>query len=220
MQDHATLGTYAASVGLFCILMMIYLIARQRSDRAFNVWLTSAVVGIFLGATGALAVAHLAGYEWQKRAVPGSGGGEGEFLTGATYRGGGPGGGGGIGGGGFQPSPTRELTTLVRKLNLLTSDIAIELTEDQAAELRTMLGSIQAMESISTEEAQAMQAGLKSVLNEAQLASLDKVSLPRTRGGSGGSNPRANPFEEGASAEAMHTLLERLRGGTSVASEP
>lgn len=221
MDNYITLGTYAACVGLFCIIMLVFLVAKQKSPKAFNVWLASGVTGVLLGATGLIAAAQLMGYEWHKSAgargvQPGSVepinvGGAGPGPGGPM--GGGAGGKGPGGGGGFQPSPTRDLATLVRKLDLLTGDIAITLTQEQKAKLKPLLAGIQAKEQISDEAAPDMLKELKAVLSEAQQAALEKVGLPRTPGGprgGGAGSMGGNPFKEGAGADAMKSLVQRL----------
>lgn len=219
MDHYITLGTYAACVGLFCVFLLIFLVAKQKSPKAFNVWLVSGVTGVLLGATGFMAGALLLGYQWSQAPsdeaqpalvesnAPGTGG----------SKSGGPGGGRGSkgpgGGGGFQPSPTRELTSLLRKLDLLTSDIAIKLSPEQKAKLKPMLIAIQAKEQISDENAPDLQKEIKAVLSEAQQATLEKVGLPRTPGGPRGGGPPStagNPFKEGPNADAVKSLLERL----------
>ncbi len=137
--------------------------------------------------------------------------------------GGGPGGPGGMGGRG--PSPKRQLSTLVRKLELLTGDIAIRLEPAQAETLGKTLAAVQAKESMTDDEAKAVYDAMLATLDERQKTQQDSISLPfrRGSGGPGGGGPGAggpmggqppapdaNPFAEEEAAKALASLIERL----------
>ena len=80
--------------------------------------------------------------------------------------GGGTGGGGGGMGGGRGPNPKRDLTTLVRKLNLLTDDIAIKLSADQSTALVKGLTGVDEADTFTDDAAKAMHDELLAVLTE------------------------------------------------------
>ena len=97
----------------------------------------------------------------------------------------GMGGGGGMmgGRGGNRESGKRDLTTLVRKLELLTGDVSVKLTEDQVASVAKKLVAVGGEKSLTEEQAKAAHEGLVEILTESQRGQLEKVSLPRRRGG-------------------------------------
>jgi hypothetical protein len=134
--------------------------------------------------------------------------------------------------GGGQPSPKRQLSTLVRKLELLTGDIAITLTPEQAAGVAAVLEDLDQRETLTDDEAQAKHDELLAMLNESQKAKQEAINLPRGGGGGSGggrgmggggpgggmaggaaASPDANPFADGENATALDTLRERLAGG-------
>lgn len=220
-------GMYAASMGLFCIFLLVYLVARKQSERPLKIWLLSGMVGMAVGATALYAGGIIKGYEWVKQGEPGEeeftadydqGGGDGRGGAGGPGGGGpgGPGGGGGGGRGGFGgPSGIRDLTTAVRKLDLLTGDIAIKLTEEQSGKLKPLLTGIAEEAAIDDTKAEEMLAAITEIFTEEQTALLEKVSLPRRRGswggGGGASDGPTNPFAEGENGDALTSLQGKLQ---------
>ena len=94
---------------------------------------------------------------------------------------------GGGGGGGRSSSDKRQLTSLVRKLALLTGDVEIRFSEDQTQSLADLLAGISDQETMSDDQAKEQYEALTEVLTEGQLAKQELISLPfRRRGRSGG----------------------------------
>ncbi len=224
-------GTYILVVGLASVFVLVLLLQKQRSGKEVTLWLFSGLVGILLGAAGAMGVATYRGYELQRVYDPpldglGQAAGTGEGEDFASMMGGGPGmmggGAGGPGGGGGprKVPPKRQLTMLVSKLELLTGDIALSLSDDQAAAICEKLAEVEAAETMTDEEAQEKHDVLLAILNEDQKAKSEKIRLPRPPRGGGGSpggmpepeDENANPFKEGPNAEAAAALSERLGG--------
>lgn len=121
------------------------------------------------------------------------------------------------GGMGRGPRPKRELTDLVRKITLLTGDIQISLSSEQAATLAAALKDIEKPETMSDDEAKAKHEALLGLLDDNQKARLEAIGLPRgpRPGGGGSSGPPAedaNPFADETSSAALETLRQRLAG--------
>jgi hypothetical protein len=143
----------------------------------------------------------------------------------------------GMGGGG--PRPKRDLTTLVQKLDLLTGDIGITLTAEQATVVNDCLRDVEKPAKMSDDQAKAKHDQLMAMLNETQKARLDAIGLPRpARGGmpgmgggmpgmgggmsggppmgmmGGGAAPKQdedqNPFQQDAEGKAVKALRDRL----------
>lgn len=210
-----TYGFYASCVGAFCIFSMVYLLVKQRTGGTLKTWLASGISGAVLGICLLLLVGKVRGYVWAPAPVE-PGVTTAEYEAESNSGGGGPRGGGGPGGGGgrggFQPSPARELAAWVAKANLLVEGVKVDLDAGQKEALHALLEGIQKEAQIQDENAAEMLEALNAKLTEEQLAVLAKVSLPRTRGprGGGGGDQPANPFQEGAGAEAMKGLLGQL----------
>ena len=128
---------------------------------------------------------------------------------------------GGMMGGGRGPSPKRQLTTLVRKLELLTGDIAIAMTPDQSKTVRDLLADVAAREKLTDDEAKELHDKLLALLDENQQAKQEAIGLPVRRGGAGGGgsgfgggappDPEVNPFTEDENSTAVKKLTERLK---------
>jgi hypothetical protein len=145
-----------------------------------------------------------------------------------------------------EPRPKRDLTTLVRKLDLLTGDIGITLTAAQAAAVNDRLRDVEKSAKMSDDDAKAKHDQLMAVLNENQKARLEAIGLPqpaRSGGpgmgpdmpgmggampgmaaGSSGAAPKQdenqNPFQQDAEAKAVKSLRERLASkGTAPKAE-
>ncbi|MEC7557455.1 MAG: EF-hand domain-containing protein [Planctomycetota bacterium] len=144
--------------------------------------------------------------------MPGGGGGR----PGGGGGFGGGGGGGGFGGGGRGPSSRRGLTTLVSKLNVLTDDIALKISDTQAKAIGSVLVKAGGREKMTDEQAKETLEAIQAVLNEGQKSTLERISLPRRRrgggfgGGRGGQQPQDdNPFAEEANHKSLVSLLKR-----------
>lgn len=224
------MGIYAGLLALFCIFLVVMLILKKQSAKALQIGLTAGLVGIFIGAAGLVAASKMRGYTITPPADangsgPPGGGGGGGFGGGGGGGGGAPGGGGGGapggsrgggGRGGFQPSPTRELTTLVRELDLLTGDVKITLSAAQAKSVKALLAGIKELPAIEDDAAKDMLDEIMDKLTDEQKAKLEAVSLPRTRGaggrgGGGGGDEPTNPFVADENAkkawEGLHGRL-------------
>jgi len=222
---------YILTIGLAALLMAVILWQRQRSGKTITVWLASAALGILLGMVGTFAFARLAGYELtrivplQGVAAAASVADSGENQGGNTRRPeGSPEGQRGFAGS-RGSNPRRDLVSTVRKLDLLTGDVAVALNNDQAAALVEVLEDIEMAESMTDEEAQARHEEVLALLTDDQKVRLDAIGLPRTsfggrgegppRSGEGGgeSAPDANPFKQEATAESVTRLRERFSQG-------
>ncbi len=146
--------------------------------------------------------------------MPGMGGGMPGMGGGMPGMGGG--GGGGRGGRGA-PSSRRGLTTLVRKLDLLTGDIAVKFSTKQASEIGGLLAKAGGGEKMTDEQAKTALEAVEAALSDEQKSALEKVGLPRRRrggggggGGGGGQAPQdENPFTEEDNHTALVSLLKR-----------
>jgi hypothetical protein len=234
------ISVYLLSIGLLVLLAAVLLLQRQRSGKTLVVWLSSALVGMLLGSVGTVAIVCLAGYEVHVSPrlpdVPLSDvEGESsedemeEMGEGMAGMGGPPG-----MGGPRQPRPKRDLTNLVRKIELLTGDVGITLSDEQATALSTALADVEKAETMSDDDAQAKHDELLELLDDEQEARLEAIDLPRRRGGGrggpgggpggpGGGGPAgpggpgggppdedANPFQQEPNAEALTRLRERF----------
>ena len=145
--------------------------------------------------------------------------------------------GGGMGG----PAPKRQLSTLVRKLELLTGDIEIELTAEQAARIDQLLAELSSAETMTDDEAKQKHDELLALLTEEQKEKEQAVGLPMggggggggrggmgmgmMRGGPGGGGPGggqpddANPFTSDENKKALEALRARV-GGASTDEQP
>ena len=224
--------TYILSMGLLVILLLVWLVHKQRTGQGFVLWLASGLVGILLGSVGSFAVVCASGLIIT--AVPKPLPADAQAGTAAAQMaastppasgtppaggmgGGGMGGGMGMGGGGRGPNPKRDLTTLVRKLNLLTDDISLQLTPEQTTALLKGLNGVDAAEKFSDDEAKKMYEELFAILNDDQKAKLDVIGLPFGRGTGGGGgmgggqpDPHANPFQQENNLKALKSFRGRF----------
>ena len=126
---------------------------------------------------------------------------------------------------------------LVRKLELLTGDVAIKLSAEQTDQVYALLKEVETAESLTDEDAQEKHDALLAVMEEGQQAKTEAVSIPfrRSSSGRGGSGGRGggsrgsrgsgegssgasgassaggtNLFREGSGADAIQALLLRL----------
>jgi hypothetical protein len=229
MLTYDAIGSYVLVLTLATIFVVILLLRQNRTGRDVQVWLFSGLIGILLGAAGSIAAAQLLGYNLARfrpappvatiGAPPNA---PTEAGAGAPEMGGSPAGPGspsGAGGAGGGNAPKRQLMTLVRKLELLTGEIALDLSGEQGMQLAGILRRIQAQESMSDEEATGLHDELLAVLTESQRAKQDLVGLPRPPRGAGGprgpdsgppDDPDANPFAQEPNAAAVEALLDRF----------
>jgi hypothetical protein len=219
------ISIYILTIALLALVSGVFINHRHKNAKTVSIWLASSFLGLLLGAAGALSACYLLDYEVVKQlelpaiarlsdedpdlAVTGN--------PGADGSGPGQGGrGGGSRGGGRQLPARFQLTMLVRKLDLLTGDIAIALTADQSRDIHALLKEIESSESLSDEQAQARHDALLGLLDDSQQAKTSAVSLPFRRGGgsrgSAGSEggSESTPFREGSGADSIQALLERL----------
>ncbi len=253
MPDLDAMSSYILVVALVTLLVAMLAWQFQRSQKSALGFLAAAILGVLLGAAGSFAAARLAGYETIKPppampapdaeaaarttgpdvdeggppgGMPGSKGGKKGGKGGAPGKGGGmP----GMGGGAFAPTPKRELTTLVRKLELLTGDIKISFSPSQAAAIADCLKDVEKADSMSDDEAKAKHEKLLGLLDDGQKSRVAAIELPRPPRGGGpggkgpggkgpgakgpggpGQDPSANPFKQEADAKALGGLRERV----------
>jgi hypothetical protein len=215
------ISIYILTIALLAMVTGVVINHRQKNDKTVSIWLASSFLGLLLGAAGALSACYLLGYEVvEKLELPTIVRISDEDPDQATAENGGidrPGSGGrGRGGSGRQLPARFQLAMLVRKLNLLTGDIAITLTADQSRDMHALLKEIESAESLSDEQAQAGHDALLGLLDESQQVKASAVSLPFRRGGGGrgsaGSEDgsESTPFREGSGADSIQALLERL----------
>lgn len=231
------ISIYILTIALLAMLTGVVINHCQKNDKTVSIWLASSFLGLLLGAAGALSACYLLGYEVvEKLELPTivrlsdedpdqagaenggiDGPGPGEGGRGAGGRGGGGRGSrGGSGGSGRQLPARLQLAMLVRKLELLTGDIAITLTADQSRDMHALLKEIESAESLSDEQAQAGHDALLGLLDDSQQAKASAVSLPFRRGGGGRGSAgseggsESTPFREGNGADSIQALLERL----------
>jgi hypothetical protein len=89
---------------------------------------------------------------------------------------------GGIGGGMGMfggPRPKRDLTYVVRKVALLTGEVGIGLSADQAAAFMAALKDLEKPETMTDDEAQAKHDELLALLDDDQKKQLEAIGLPR-----------------------------------------
>jgi hypothetical protein len=101
---------------------------------------------------------------------------------------------------------------LVHKINLLTSDISLHLSNAQAAGLVKILTRIKSQQAISHDQATALQKQILDQFDEAQKAKPDFIGLPPSAVSASQSvqGEVANPFERQQNAQALQSLLDRL----------
>jgi hypothetical protein len=255
-------GSFVLIAALATVLLLSLIARSQRAKSDLPIWLVSTLGGMLLGAGLYNGYFSMQGYEvmspqeirilaeqgGSKMSSPipmptppgGADSGPGAGPSGPP----GPGGPSGPAGGmvGRTPTPKRQLSTLVRKLELLTGDIAIRLSPAQAETLGKTLVAVQAKDKMTDDEAKAAYDELLAVLDDRQQSQQDSISLPFRRGaggpggggpggggpggggpgggGPGGAGPMsgpspapdANPFADEEAAKALATLIERLGG--------
>jgi hypothetical protein len=239
MWTFTLLGNCVLVLVLLTLFVLVIIARQQRTGRDVPIWLLSGFIGVLLGLGIATATVQYLGYELIPlaetienpmfegpgppeliAAMRGSGGGSGGSAAKPEASKGSPGSGGPSGpGGGFGPTGKRQLTTLVRKIDLLTGDTGLNLSAEQAQAILAQLADLQSPPTMTDDEATAKHDALMAVLNADQQAKLEAVALPRPRGvgpgGPGGppgpgAQGDANPFTEKENADALANLQKRL----------
>jgi hypothetical protein len=100
---------------------------------------------------------------------------------------------GGMGGMGMGPRPKRDLTTLVRKIDLLTGDIAVTLSAEQTVAVNDCLKDLEKPAKMSDDEAKAKHDKLLALFNDAQKARFEAIGLPRPAPRAGGAGGPSGP---------------------------
>lgn len=233
-----TIGLGIVLIMLVSLMLAVLVMQRQRGQKAFAVWLFAGVIGILLGSAGTLGALRLIGYRQAKlnegaasatgdAGAPAPGGSMGGMGAGMGGMGGGMGGmGGGMGGMGGGPNPKRELTTLVRKIDLLTGDIGIKLNLEKGASLAAALAGVEKAEDLSDDDAKAKHEAILALLDDAQKSQLDAIGLPRPARGAGGGmggppkQAPANPFQDEAAAKSLQNLRDRFAAKDAKSDSP
>ena len=249
------ISSYILVVALLTLFVAVLVWQPQKKQKTVSVWLASGVIGVLLGAAGAFALVHLMGFELKRHAPgqtatterpSGPGGATGgppgktvsrEEAEGREKGGGSPGkGGGGMGGMGAKmpaEQPKRDLAILVRKLELLTGDVAVVLTAEQAAGLTECLKDLDAAEKLSDADAKQKLDKINALLDDKQKASLQAVGLPfGPRGGFGGAkmpaggakgerpDADANPFKQDTEGKSLKALRDRAASKADAGKAP
>ncbi|MDP7278017.1 MAG: EF-hand domain-containing protein [Planctomycetaceae bacterium] len=230
-------GALLSVLGLAVLFLLLNLLQPRRDMKLTRWSMASGLFGVFVGGAAVWGGGQMVGLEMSisirddQLAVPATegpveDGGPPEGAGGGMMGGGGGGGmmGGGGGGmtgrgGGRAASSKRSLATLVRKLELMTGKISVELNKEQVKSIGSTLVEVGGQKTLSEEQAKATLESLETLLTETQKARLGKVSLPRVRsgsrggfgagGGGDGQSEDENPFEEAVNAKALVGLLQR-----------
>ena len=223
-----TIGLGIVIVMLVTLMFAVLIMQRQRSQKTIVLWLGAGFVGLLLGSAVTLGALRLSGYnQASKLAAASAAGGEAASASspsgsmGASMgsgMGGSGMGGGGMGGGGMGgPNPKRDLTVLVRKIDLLTGDIGLKLSPEQSKSVSTALADVEKADEMSDEDAQAKHDEILALFDDGQKSQLDGVGLPRPQRGAGGGGPGgpppappANPFQDEANSAALKNLRQRF----------
>ncbi len=171
-------GAYVLTVALAAILVAVLVSQLQRSKKAFVAGLAGALLGILLGCIIPVALLKASGYIvlagnvfW----VAAQGDDEAEEREPAREKQRGD----AEAGGPAEPVPARELTELIGKLELLTGDVRIELTEEQTESLAPVFNECSPLDSISEGDAKANQEAILAILNDEQKSRLVAIRLTR-----------------------------------------
>ncbi len=236
MLDYNTTGSCVLVLTLATILVILPMTLRaQRSEKGVGIWFLSGLTGLLLGLGAAVAAIQLMGYDLAPKplhqsadveTIAEAGAGEEEATDSDAEHAEGDGGSrprGGMGmGGGRGPSPKRELTMLVRKIDLLTGDIALDLSDEQSSELAQILVRLNSQDAMTDDDATAAQEEILALLDDTQKAKQEAIGLPFRRGGDGRGGrggpggagggeaaEDANPFSQEENSAAMQSLLQR-----------
>ena len=170
MLNLDVISIYILTLALLALVFGVFVNNRQKNGKSLSLWLASTVLGLLLGAAGALATCYWMGYEVvEKLELPDL---EGIALDdpddeeSMTPGGGGNGGGNARRGSGRQVPARFQLMMLVRKLELLTGDVAIKLSVEQAGQVHALLKEIESAETLSDEDAQEKHDALLALMEE------------------------------------------------------
>jgi hypothetical protein len=216
-----TIGLGIVVVMLVTLMLAVLIMQRQRSQKTIVLWLGAGFVGLLLGSAVTLGALRLSGYNQASRLAAGvAAGGDAASAPspGGSMGGMGAGMGSGMGGGGMGgPNPKRDLTVLVRKIDLLTGGIGLKLSPEQSKSVSTALADVEKAEEMSDEDAQAKHDEILALFDDGQKSQLDGVGLPRPARGAGGGGPGgpppappANPFHDEANSAALKNLQQRF----------
>ncbi|MFN9270924.1 MAG: hypothetical protein ACK5V1_20085 [Planctomycetaceae bacterium] len=163
-------------------------------------WVASGVLGLAVGAAGTFLAmsargtpvpgggANAATAPVANAPAPNAGPPGGGMMGGGMMGGGGGGMMGGMMGGGGGGGGKRAVTGLVGKLELLSRpqlSLRVELTPEQVGKLAPLLTEAAAAETMTNDEATALQKSLEEILTSEQNEALAQISLPFGRGGGG-----------------------------------
>jgi hypothetical protein len=208
-----TVGLGIVLITLATLMFAVLVMQRQRSGKTIAIWLAAGFLGILLGCSLTLGALRFSGYRQLNSLLATPVAANPDMMSSPAPTGDMGPAGGGPGGGMGGPNPKRELTMLVRKIALLTGDIGIKLSSEQAQSVSAVLAGVETVEEVSDEDAQARHDEIVALLDDAQKSQLDAIGLPRPpRGGGGGPPPAppANPFQDELNSAALTSLREQL----------
>lgn len=249
--------SYLLVVALVTLLVAVLVWQTHRTGRTVIVWLAASVLGVILGSIGSYAAIRSAGYAVVRapestitvvlppEGMPAMGKMPGGMGGGMPVGMGMMGMGGGMGG----PQPKRDLASLVRKLDLLTGDVAVTLTSQQAAAISDCLRDVEIAPTMSDDEAKQRHEKLLAVFSEEQKERFSAIELPRRGGAPGGGpgmgggmmgkggmggpmmgkggmgggpmqDPNQNPFQQDSVAKALKSLRGKLAKATGELPKP
>jgi len=222
MLNLDVISIYILTLALLALVFGVFVNNRQKNGKSLSLWLASTVLGLLLGAAGALATCYWMGYEVvEKLELPDL---EGIALDdpddeeSMTPGGGGNGGGNARRGSGRQVPARFQLMMLVRKLELLTGDVAIKLSVEQAGQVHALLKEIESAETLSDEDAQEKHDALLALMEDGQQAKTAAVSIPFRRGSSGNSGGRTGSGGRGGGDGNSGGSRGGSRGGSEGSS--
>ena len=218
MLNVDVISIYILTIALVAMVFGVIVNHRQKNAKTISIWFVSVVLGLLLGASGAVGLCYFAGYEVAKRLElpnPRETSTEESESVSEDRPAGRESGGRGAGRESSRQIPARsQLAVLVRKIDLLTGDIVIHWSEEQAKQLHGLLKEIEAAETISNEDAKTNYEALMALMEDSQKSKAAAVSLPvRNRRGGGSASAgedETNPFRDGSNAKAIQDLLRRL----------
>jgi hypothetical protein len=214
-------ASFILTIALLSMLGAVIVWQQHRTQKTILVWFWAAFFGIFLGCSATFALVRITDGSLLRPSSVGEVAAEGESSPAGESEGmAAPGGGteGGMGGGRGGPRPKRDLTSVVQKVALLTGDISLSLSAEQASAFVAALKDIEQAETMSDEEAQAKHDELLALLTDEQKLQLEAIGIPRPRPtsspGGGGERPAedANPFAQEVNSTAIVVLRERFAG--------
>jgi len=115
------------------------------------------------------------------------------------------------------------LTNLVQKLDLLTGDVGITLSAEQAAAVSNHLKDIEMLATMSDSDAKKTRNLLVALLDAKQKARLNAIELPPPEVSTGSASNQQkdqNPFQQDAEGKSLKSLRDRLAAkGTAPKAE-